>query len=333
MYKVAMFSTKSYDKASFLQHSNHAIEFSFFNTALTVDTAGLARGFHAVCVFVNDDVTAPTIKRLSEFEVKAVVLRCSGFNNVDIVQAKRNNIRVANVPAYSPEAVAEHTIALMLSLNRKIHKAYNRTKENNFDLQGLLGFNFHKKTAGLIGTGEIGLAAARILNGFGVHVLAFDPNPNLSAISSKHDIQYVELDELFERSDIISLHCPLTEANRHMINHRSIEKMKHGVMLVNTSRGGLIDSQSLISEIKSGHIGYLAMDVYENENALFFEDRSSVIVQDDVLQRLLTFPNVLITGHQAFFTKESLGQIATTTINNLLCFADNSRCDNELIVV
>ena len=257
-----------------------------------------------------------------------MVLRCAGFNNVDMEAAQRLGLRVARVPAYSPEAVAEHTLALILTLNRKLHKAYNRTKEDNFSLQGLLGFNLNGKTVGLIGTGKIGLATARIFNGFGVTLLASDPFESDNAI--KLGLKYVSFETLIKQADIISLHCPLNEETQHIIDCNALNKMKAGVMIVNTGRGALIDSQCLIENLKSGKIGYLALDVYEQESELFFEDRSDSIIHDDVFQRLLTFPNVLITGHQGFFTKEALSQIANTTHYNLQCFATNKPCDNEL---
>ena len=325
-FRVAMFSTKSYDQHSFDRHLPESIEVEYRNTKLTESTAQLAKGFDAICAFVNDDLSQAVLEVLKQIGIRFVVLRCAGFNNVDLTAAKALGIKVARVPAYSPEAVAEHTIALMLCLNRKLHKAYNRTKEDNFSLEGLLGFNIHGKTVGLIGTGNIGLATAKILTGIGAKVLAVDPIENDTAKTL--GVEYVSLEMLFNDSDIISLHCPLNDETHHLLNRQTIGQMKPGVMVVNTSRGGLINSQCLIEYLKSGHIGHLALDVYEQESELFFEDRSNSIVQDDLFQRLLTFPNVLITGHQGFFTQEALEQIATTTIRNLICFYEGRECTN-----
>lgn len=327
-FKVAVFSSKPYDKKSFEQTIPDHIEMVYFDVRLTEHSVNLAQGFNAVCVFVNDELSPNILKNLENFGVQAIALRCAGFNNLNFEYFQHSKLRAARVPAYSPEAVAEHTVALMMTLNRHLHKAYNRTKEDNFSLNGLLGTNVNKKTIGLIGTGKIGLATARIMKGFGANVIAFDPYP--SKLSKEIGFEYVELEQLLAESDVISLHCPLTADTQHIIDCHAVAKMKHGVMLINTSRGGLIDTSCVIDGLKRGQIGHLALDVYEQESELFFEDHSSSIVQDDIFQRLLTFPNVLITGHQGFFTEEALEQIAQTTIYNLTCFAENRSCDNEI---
>ncbi len=287
-----------------------------------------AAGSDAVCVFVNDDLSATVLQKLSELGIFAVALRCAGFNNVDLTAAKKLGVKVMRVPAYSPQAVAEHTVGMMLCLSRKFHKAYNRTRDNNFDLNGLLGFNLYQKTVGLIGTGRIGIATARILQGFGCELLCVDPieNPELQQLGAR----YVGLSELYQQSDIISLHCPLTPQSQHLINEEALAQMKNGVMLINTSRGALINTKAVIQALKSGKIGYLGLDVYEQEADLFFKDLSDQVISDEVFQRLLTFPNVLITGHQAFFTKEAMAQISQTTIHNLLSFSRQQNSGNEL---
>ncbi|GGO73227.1 2-hydroxyacid dehydrogenase [Bowmanella pacifica] len=312
--KVAVFSAKAYDE-QYLSQAGDDLELSFIESRLSQQTVSLSRGFDAVCVFVNDQLDAEVLTALHANGVRHVALRCAGFNNVDLDCAKKLGLGVSRVPAYSPEAVAEHTLALVLTLNRKLHKACNRIKEGNFSLEGLLGFNLHGKTVGIIGTGRIGLATAKLFSGFGCHILCHDPYPSdeIAALQGK----YVPLDNLFEQADIISLHCPLTPDTKHMINSQSLAKMKEGVMLINTSRGALIDTQAVIQALKSRKIGFLGLDVYEMEGDLFFEDLSDQIIQDDVFQRLCTFPNVLITGHQGFFTHEALVQIAQTTVNNL----------------
>lgn len=327
-FKVAVFSSKPYDEKSFNALSPEHMELSYFDTRLTEQSVNLAKGFDAVCAFVNDELNQNVLTALNDMGVKGIALRCAGFNNIDLTSYKDLPIRAARVPAYSPEAVAEHTIAMMMTLNRKLHKAYNRTKEDNFSLDGLLGFNIHNKTLGLIGTGKIGLATARIVKGFGAKVIAYDPCP--SPLSEEIGFSYVSLEQLLAESDIVSLHCPLSEDTHHIIDENAIAQMKRGVMLINTSRGGLVDTSAVITALKSGHISNLALDVYEQESELFFEDHSSRVVQDDVFQRLLTFPNVLITGHQGFFTEEALAQIAATTMHNLQCFSDEAKCDNEI---
>ncbi|MCC5610223.1 2-hydroxyacid dehydrogenase [Nostoc sp. CHAB 5834] len=327
--KVAVFSTKVYDR-KFLSDANSPTqhELVFFEPRLNRDTAILAAGFPAVCVFVHDQVDAPTLELLASRGTRLVVLRCAGFNNVDLQAAADLGITVVRVPAYSPYGVAEHAVGLILSLNRKIHRAYNRVREGNFSLDGLLGFNLHERTVGIVGTGKIGLILGRIMKGFGCHILAYDVyrNPELEALGGK----YVELPELFANSDIISLHCPLTSETHHLINAEAIEKIKPGVMLINTSRGALIDTQAVIEGLKSGKIGYLGVDVYEQESELFFEDLSGAIIQDDIFQRLTTFPNVLITGHQAFFTAEALHNIAETTFGNIADIEQGRPCANEI---
>ncbi len=327
--KVAVFSTKAYDR-KFLSAANSPTqhELIFFEPRLNRDTAILAAGNPAVCVFVHDQVDAPTLELLASRGTRLVVLRCAGFNNVDLQAAADLGITVVRVPAYSPYGVAEHAVGLILSLNRKIHRAYNRVREGNFSLDGLLGFNLHERTIGIVGTGKIGLILGQIMKGFGCNLLAYDvyQNPELEALGGK----YVELPELFANSDIISLHCPLTPETHHLINAEAIEQIKSGVMLINTSRGALIDTQAVIEGLKSGKIGYLGVDVYEQESELFFEDLSGEIIQDDIFQRLTTFPNVLITGHQAFFTAEALHNIAETTFANIADVEHGRPCANEI---
>ena len=319
--KTAVFSAKKYDR-EFLSAANASRhELRFFEPHLDEQTAGLATGFDAVCVFVNDQVDAAVIAKLRSLGIQLIALRCAGYNNVDLAAATKNGITVVRVPAYSPYAVAEHTIALMLALNRKLHRAYNRVREGNFALDGLVGFDMHGKTVGVIGTGQIGSVVAQILTGFNCPTLAFDPFPNATCRSL--GVRYIELDELLAQSDIISLHCPLTPENKYMINDDAVAKMKNGVMLINTSRGALLDTVAIIDGLKSGKIGYLGLDVYEEEEEIFFEDRSGLILSDDVFARLLTFPNVIITGHQAFFTREALLNIAATTIDNITKFEED----------
>ncbi len=326
--RVAFFSAKSYDRTSFEEVNAARHDLRFFDAPLDASTAGLAEGARAVCVFVHDRVDADVLERLAGLGVRLVAIRAAGFNNVDLAAADALGLTVARVPAYSPHAVAEHAVALMLALNRKIHRAYNRVREGNFALDGLLGFDFAGKTAGVIGTGKIGAVLVRILTGFGCRILAHDPypSPELQALGA----EYVELDDLFARADVISLHAPLTPQTRHLIDERALARMKHGVMLVNTSRGALIDTRAAIDALKSGRIGALALDVYEEEADLFFRDLSEQIIQDDVFTRLLTFPNVLITGHQAYFTREALRGIAETTLANITAFERGAPSGNEL---
>ena len=313
--KLAFFDTKPYDIPGFDRYALPAgIEVKYFEANLNRDTVSLAAGFDAVCVFVNDVVSAEVVQKLYELGVKTIVLRCAGFNNVDI-KACRGKLRVFRVPAYSPHAVAEHAMALLLTVNRHTHKAHNRTREFNFSLQGLTGFDLYGKTVGIIGTGKIGKVFADICRGFGMKILAYDKysNPELG-------LSYVSLEELFEKSDILSLHCPLTEETNHLIDAASIARMKDGVVIVNTSRGALVNTEDLIVGIKSGKVGAAALDVYEEEGDLFYEDFSGAIVQDDKLVRLIAMPNVIVTSHQAFLTREALDNIAQTTVNNLVKF-------------
>jgi len=327
--KIALFSSLSYDHEYFaLAASGYTHEINHFETRLRARTAYLARGHDAVCVFVNDVVDKECIGILKELDIKAIALRCAGFNNVDLEAASAYGIKVLRVPAYSPESVAEHALALILTLNRKTHKSYNRVREGNFSLERLTGFNLHGKTVGVIGTGKIGEAFARIMLGMGCRVLAFDmyPNPALA----KEGLVYVEQNRLLKESDIISLHCPLTPETHYMINKNTLALMKQGVMVINTSRGALLNTNDVIKSLKKGKVAYLGIDVYEQEEKLFFRDRSEEILQDDQIARLMTFPNVLITAHQAFFTKEALGQIASTTLQNLRELEEGSTLSNEV---
>jgi D-lactate dehydrogenase len=314
--RTAVFSTKPYDRA-FLEDANREFghDLVFLEPRLTAETVDLAQGFDAVCVFVNDRLDAPVIERLAARGMKAIALRCAGFNNVDLAAADRLGIPVVRVPAYSPHAVAEHTAALILALNRKTHRAYARVREGNFSLDGLLGFDLHGRTAGIVGTGQIGECVARILAGFGCRLLGFDPNPN--AACEALGLRYVTLDGLLAESDIVTLHCPLTPDTRHLIRAETLDRMKPGVMLINTSRGAVIETKDAVRALKSGRLGALGLDVYEEEADYFFEDLSQHAIADDVLARLLTFPNVLITSHQGFFTRDALEAIARTTLGNL----------------
>jgi D-lactate dehydrogenase len=317
--KVAIFSAKAYEKP-FLMAANqvHQHELIFFEEALNEKTAVLAAGFTVVSCFVNDNLSASALNVLAKNGTSLIALRSAGFNNVDLPAAKNLGLTVVHVPAYSPYAVAEFAVGLILTLNRKIHIAYHLVREQNFLLTNLLGFDMHGKTVGVIGTGKIGSVFSKIMKGFGCQLLAFDPFPSEDCL--KLGVRYVALHELCQQSDIISLHCPLNNASHHMINEQTIASMKSGVMLINTSRGGLIDTKAIIQALKNKIIGYLGIDVYEEEENLFFRDLSDVIIQDDVFARLLTFPNVIITGHQAFFTKEALMNIATVTLNNITAF-------------
>jgi D-lactate dehydrogenase len=281
-----------------------------------------------VCIFVNDQLDAHTIEKLAQAGTRLIALRCAGFNNVDVAAAEKHGIRVARVPAYSPHSVAEHTVALLLTVNRKVHRAYARVREGNFALGGLLGFDVHGKTVGIIGTGKIGTIVAELLKGFGCSLLAHDVYENPTC--EQMGVRYTSLQELFTESDIITLHCPLNPQTNHLIDESALQQMRRGVVLINTSRGALIDTRAVIEGLKSGKIGYLALDVYEEEADLFFEDLSDKVIQDDVFARLLTFPNVVITAHQAFFTKEALQNIAETTIGNITEFEQNDRCDNAV---
>ncbi|WP_092950400.1 2-hydroxyacid dehydrogenase [Paracidovorax konjaci] len=322
---VAIFSSKPYDHASLdAANAAHGFRLTYLDTRLTAQTALLARGAQAVCAFVNDVLDAPTLEQLAAQGVRLVALRCAGFNNVDLAAAGRLGIVVGRVPAYSPHAVAEHTLALILSLNRRIHRAHSRVREGKFALDGLLGFDLHGKTAGVVGTGRIGIEVVRILRGFGCEVLTLDPQPSaecvaLGALAASGKA------ELLARSHIVTLHCPLTPATHHMIDSEAVSALRPGVMLVNTSRGALVDTRAVIEGLKAGRIGALGLDVYEEEADLFFEDLSGSAIQDDVFARLLTFPNVLVTGHQGFFTREALKAIAETTLANIAAFRQGGR--------
>lgn len=321
--KIAFFDTKPYDREYFEKYSDK-IEFTFFETKLDQRTARLAKGFDGVCAFVNDTVDAPVIDRLHGYGVRLIALRCAGYNNVDVEYAF-GKIHVFRVPAYSPYAVAEHAMAMLLTSVRRIHKAYNRTKEFNFSLNGLTGFDLHGKTVGVVGTGKIGRVFADICRGFGMEVIAYDKFP-----AEDSGIRYVSLNELLEKSDIISFHCPLTEETYHMINAESIRKMKKGVVIINTSRGALIDADALLDGIKERKVGAACLDVYEEESDLFFRDFSGHIIDDDTLALLISMPNVLVTSHQAFLTEEALCNIAETTVNNIISFEKTGTGENEL---
>jgi len=317
--RVAVFSTKTYDQC-FLEHANKKFghQLAFFETRLTPDTTPLAKGYPAICAFVNDELDRGVLEKLAEGGTKLIALRSAGFNHVNLPAAADLGLRVARVPAYSPAAVAEHTVALLLSLNRKVYRAYNRVREGNFSLEGLLGFDLEGKTVGVIGTGKIGATFARIMLGFRCRVLAFDPYPSQECVAL--GVRYMDLDTLLSHSDIVSLHCPLTSQTHHLINQESLKKVKRGVMLINTGRGALIDTRAVVEALKSGILGYLALDVYEEEEELFFRDLSGQVIQDDIFARLQTFPNVIMTGHQAFFTGEALTKIAETTLGNITAF-------------
>lgn len=330
--KIAFFSTQPYDRIFFdRQNPHNRFSYQFYDTPLGPHIVQAVNDVDAVCVFVNDRVNREVLEVLAERGIKIVALRCAGFNNVDVDAAREFGISVCRVPAYSPEAVAEHAMAMLLTLNRKTHKAYNRVREQNFSLNGLLGFNLHGKTIGIVGTGKIGKAFCRVVNGFGCKIVAFDLYEDKELMEM--GVSYVSIDTLYKSSDIISLHCPLTPENRHMINHTSLQHMKDGVVLLNTSRGALIDTTAVIEALKTGKIGGLALDVYEQEEHVFFRDLSDTIIQDDTLQRLMSFPNVLITAHQAFFTQEALTQIASTTLSNIVELLQGRKPANEQAIV
>lgn len=323
--KFAFFDSKQYDKDSFEKlGKENSVEFKFFETKLNEDTVQLAKGFDGICVFVNDTVNKAVIDKLYEYGIKLLALRCAGYNNVDIKHAF-GKIHIVRVPAYSPYAVAEHAMAMLLTSVRRIHKAYIRTKGFNFSLSGLTGFDLHGKTVGVVGTGHIGRIFIDICNGFSMNVIAYDKFPDKNS-----DINYVSLDELFEKSDIISFHCPLTEETYHMVNGESVEKMKKGVIIINTSRGALIDADALLEGIKARKVGAACLDVYEEESDVFFEDYSGHIVDDDTLARLISMPNVIVTSHQAFLTEEALNNIAQTTVENIVEFFESGTSKNEL---
>lgn len=331
--KTAIFSSQKYDRR-FLTEANESAaaghDLNFLEVRLSRDTVTLAKGREAVCAFVNDELDRSVLEQLAADGIRFVALRSAGFNHVDLEAARELELKVARVPAYSPDSVAEHTIALILCLDRKIHKAYSRVRDGNFALDGLLGFDLRGKTVGIIGTGKIGLCVARILRGFGCEIRAFDPQPT----SELEELggSYLELGELLSQTDIVSLHCPLNPDTHHLIDESAIEQMKPGAMLINTSRGAVVDSRSLIAGLKSGKLGSVGLDVYEEEGDLFFENLSDKMIQDDVFARLLTFPNVLITGHQAFFTREAMTAIARTTIENISAFEDTGSALHEVSV-
>ncbi|NLB48697.1 MAG: 2-hydroxyacid dehydrogenase [Erysipelotrichia bacterium] len=324
MKKIAVFDAKKYDQKSFSQYEGK-YQFTYFKDRLSSKTVKLAQGFDAVICFVNDELNDEVLTKLKQFNIHGVFLRCAGYNNVDLKSAYTNKIHVARVPAYSPYAVAEHAFALILSLNRHIHKAYIRSRDFNFNLESLTGFDLYNKTIGVVGTGKIGRVFIDIAKGFGMKVLCYDPYP---AKDSGYD--YTTLEEIYRQSEIISLHCPLTPENHHMINQKAIEQMKDGVMIINTSRGGLIDSKALLEGLKEKKIGAVGLDVYEEEANLFFHDNSAKIIDDDILALLISMPNVIVTSHQAFLTIEALDNIAETTINNLDEFFAGTFMHNEL---
>ncbi|MCW9710303.1 2-hydroxyacid dehydrogenase [Avibacterium sp. 21-586] len=328
--RVAVYSTKSYDRKYLeLVNVKYGFELEFFDFMLTESTAKMAEHCDVVCIFVNDDGSRKVLEKLAALGVKMVALRCAGFNNVDLKAAQELGIQVVRVPAYSPEAVAEHTVGLMLTLNRRIHRAYQRTREANFSLEGLAGFNMHGRTVGVIGTGKIGIAVMRILKGFGMHILAYDPFKN--PVAQELGAEYVSLDELYARSQIITLHCPATPENYHLLNRDAFAKMRDGVMIINTSRGTLVDTQAAIDALKQRKIGALGMDVYENERELFFEDKSNEVIQDDVFRRLSSCHNVLLTGHQAFLTEEALTSISNVTLENIYSLKTGKPCPNLVL--
>jgi len=325
--KIAFFSTQPYDRDYFVRYNKHHT-ITFFEAQLNEQTVNVIQDCDAVCCFVNDRLQATVIRSLAAIGIKIIALRCAGFNNVDLVAAKENGVAVVRVPAYSPHAVAEHAVAMILTLNRKTHKAYNRVREGNFSLQRLTGFDLYGKTVGVIGTGKIGGCFAQIMQGFGCKVLAFDVAAD--ADLEKKGIRYVLLTELLRQSDIISLHCPLTDQTKQLVNKTSLEMMKDGVMLINTSRGGLIDTKATIGALKQGKLGYLGIDVYEQEEMLSFHDLSENIIEDEVIMRLMSFPNVLVTAHQGFLTNEALTQIAVVTLQNLEDFEKKKLLENAV---
>ena len=329
-YKIAFYGTQPYDKASFEEiNKDFGFDLRFFKGNIKKNNIMLTQDCDAVCIFVNDDANEEVLKSLADNGVKILALRCAGYNNVDLKAADKYGIRVVRVPAYSPYAVAEHTVALMLALNRRIPRATWRTRDGNFSLDGLLGFDMHNKTAGIIGTGKIAKILIQILKGFGLNIIAYDLYPD-HKFAKEQGITYTTLDDLYQKSDIISLHCPLTDDTKYVINDYSISKMKDGVMIINTGRGQLINTNALIAGLKSKKIGWAGLDVYEEEGEYFYQDKSNRIIDDDVLARLLSFNNVIVTSHQAFFTKEALGNIAHTTLQNIKDFHNNKELVNEV---
>lgn len=330
MLNIAFFSSKSYDEKSFnLAKGELNAEFHFHDFRLTTTTAKMAHDNEVVCAFVNDDLSREVLEILAQGSTKLIAMRCAGFDKVDLDAAKELGLQVVRVPAYSPESVAEHTVGMMMCLNRKLHKAYQRTRDANFSLEGLVGFNFYGKTVGVIGSGKIGLATMRILKGLGMNILCYDPYPNPLAVEL--GAKYVELDELYKESDVISLHCPMSKENYHLLDTTAFEKMKDGVMIVNTSRGELLDSTAAIEALKQSKIGALGLDVYDNEKELFFQDKSNDVIVDDVFRRLSACHNVLFTGHQAFLTKDALFNIANTTLTSVDAFFAGNTSGNELV--
>ncbi|MFZ3406643.1 2-hydroxyacid dehydrogenase [Vibrio chagasii] len=330
MLNIAFFSSKSYDEKSFnLAKGELNAEFHFHDFRLTTTTAKMAHNNEVVCAFVNDDLSREVLEILAQGGTKLIAMRCAGFDKVDLDAAKELGLQVVRVPAYSPESVAEHTVGMMMCLNRKLHKAYQRTRDANFSLEGLVGFNFYGKTVGVIGSGKIGLATMRILKGLGMNILCYDPYPNPLAVEL--GAKYVELDELYKKSDVISLHCPMSKENYHLLDANAFEKMKDGVMIVNTSRGELLDSTAAIEALKQSKIGALGLDVYDNEKELFFQDKSNDVIVDDVFRRLSACHNVLFTGHQAFLTKDALFNIANTTLTSVDAFFAGNTSGNELV--
>lgn len=325
--KIAVFSTRKYDR-EFLSAVPTEHKLVFYETQLNADTVNLTQGYDGVCIFVNDRADSEIIAELKNNGIKVIALRCAGFNNVDVKAAEKAGIRVVRVPAYSPEAVAEHAVALIMTLNRKTHKAYLRIKENNFSLERLTGFNIYGKTVGVVGTGKIGKAFCKIMLGFGAKIIAYDKFEDDEV--RKLGVKYVTFDEVLQESDIISLHCPLTPETKYMIDWEAFARMKDGVMLINTSRGALVNTKDAILALKRGKIGYLGIDVYEQEEHLFYKDLSENIIPDDTIARLMSFPNVMMTSHQGFFTKEALTEIAATTIGNIDCVAQGKPTDNEV---
>ncbi|MCF7506776.1 MULTISPECIES: 2-hydroxyacid dehydrogenase [Vibrio] len=330
MLNIAFFSSKSYDEKSFeLAKGELNAEFHFHDFRLTTTTAKMAHDNEVVCAFVNDDLSRDVLEILAKGGTKLIAMRCAGFDKVDLDAAKEFGLQVVRVPAYSPESVAEHTVGMMMCLNRKLHKAYQRTRDANFSLEGLVGFNFHGKTVGVIGSGKIGLATMRILKGLGMNILCYDPYPN--PLAKELGATYVELDELYQESDVISLHCPMSKENYHLLDATAFGKMKDGVMIVNTSRGELLDSTAAIEALKQSKIGALGLDVYDNEKELFFQDKSNDVIVDDVFRRLSACHNVLFTGHQAFLTKDALFNIANTTLTSVDAFFTGNTSGNELV--
>lgn len=330
MARIAFYDTRSYDKNSFeKENEKHNFDIEYYEFRLSEKTAFTAKGFDAVCVFVNDVVNAEVLSTLKDCAVKLVLLRCAGFNNVDLEAAAKNGIKVVRVPAYSPHAVAEHAVALLMALTRHIPQAYIRTKTANFNLEGLTGRDLNGLTAGVFGTGKIGRVMAEILKGFGMKIICYDPYPN-KEWADKNGFTYVDVDTIFKTSDVLTLHCPLTDQTRHIVNHDTTKMMKHDAVIINTGRGALIDTKALVHALKHKYIGGAALDVYEEESQFFFKDWSAEVLTDDVLARLLTFPNVIITGHQAFLTSTALENIAQITLDNFKDFLDGKELVNEV---